>query len=105
MLMLQHLLFMTTALVVAANTSLTLNSPTDLSYTSQCGEYTYFEVSFPYPCQDLNVTVNALAGNPEIYVSKTLTSPTKRDLNWSAVQTDSLLINHFDPESSPGKVY
>lgn len=101
--MLRHLLFMISAVVVAASTSLTLDKPFDVSYTSQCGEYTYFEVDFPYPCKDLNISVVTLSGNPQIYVSNTLMYPTKRDLTWSAVETDSLVISYYDPESSPGK--
>jgi len=103
MLTLRHLLFMINTLAIAASVTLTLDKPSDTSYTSQCGEYTYFEVNFPYPCKDLNISVQALAGNPQIYVSKTLMYPKKRDLTWSVVQNDSLVINHFDPESSPGK--
>jgi len=105
MLMLLSALVLINSYLVAGNISLTLNQASETEYTSQCGEYTYFEVDFPYPCQDLNITVNALAGNPEIYASKTLIEPKKRDLTWTAVKTDHLVIDHYDPESSPGMYY
>jgi hypothetical protein len=75
-------------------------------YSLQCKKYQYFQVEFPYPCMDMNISVTTVNGSmPEIYVSKALQSPTKRDLTWSTVDKSYLLISHWDPESSPGWYY
>lgn len=90
----------------ATNTVLTLNAGYGSTfYTSGCSQYTYFQVDFPYPCHDLLIELMVASGQPEIYVSKVLTNPTKRDLTWSVVDGTSITISHWDPETSPGTYY
>lgn len=76
-------------------------SPDGIQNTT-CNEYSYFKVNFPYPCRDLNVSLDVFSGAPEIYISKLLAYPTKHDLTWSAVEISHFVISHWDPESSPG---
>lgn len=60
------------------------------------------------PCKDLNITVHAVNGEPDIYVSRDVSGkfsyPTKDSLTWAAFADGvySLLISHWDPNSSPG---
>ena len=93
------------------STTLNLESFYKTSYTVQCDAYEYFSVMFPYPCQDLIITLRPTQGNPEIYVLKADVNkdpyPTRDKLTWSASSREyySLSIGRFDPESSPGIYY
>lgn len=77
-------------------------------YTVSCNNYAYFRVNMTYACKDLNVTVNPLGGQPDVYVSRDFSGkfsyPQKSDLTWSAF-TDghfNVFISHWDTDSSPG---
>lgn len=91
--------------LTARSVPITLNEASDIVYGAVCDSYSYFEVEMPDPCQDLNITVIPLSGNPDIYVSRTRTEPTKRMLTWASVDDSSLMISHWDPESAPGTYY
>jgi hypothetical protein len=89
-------------------TEITLNDPpVNKVYSTNCGEYKYFSVYMSDPCKDLNITVIPLSGEPDIYVSKNDRYPTKEKLSWAAFAEGvyTLIISHWDAESSPGYYY
>ena len=96
---------------IGNSTTLNLESFYGTAYTVQCDAYEYFSVMFPFPCQDLIITLRAHQGNPEIYVSKADVNkdpyPTREKLTWSATAEHyyTLTIDRYDPESSPGIYY
>jgi hypothetical protein len=76
-------------------------------FATSCGTYSYYKLNFPYPCKDLNVTVNPTQGEPDVFISKTVMYPGSKDLTW-AVSADyqySIAISHWDASSSPGYYY
>lgn len=93
--------------IIFANTVIKLNHTDTTIYTTTCGTYSYYEVHFPFACEDLIISVNPIQGEPNIYVSYDISQPSKYDLTWSAnaVGEYSVKISHWDPESSIGTYY
>jgi hypothetical protein len=103
-----NLLFLFAILKSLSAIEIVLNDPpVNEVYATNCGEYKYFSVYMPDPCKDLNITVIPVSGEPDIYVSKKESYPSKEMLSWAAFAQGvyTLTISHWDPESSPGYYY
>ena len=100
------LLLFVASLTANTITLLTLNDSYGASFTTSCNEYSFFKAHMTESCNDLTISANVSAGEPDIYVSRR-SMPTKSSLSWAAYEDGDydVTISHWDPESSPGWYY
>lgn len=69
-----------------------------------CDQYTYYQVDFPYNCENLNIQVQSESSVPLILVSQSTQQPSVNDFTWSSFDA-LLLISASDPRFSRGVFY
>ena len=63
--------------------------------------YAYYQVAAGQPDQDLTIAVTSLAGDPDLYVSSTISLPTNSDFTWARAHLggDTITIAYEDSKS------
>ncbi|XP_022081188.1 uncharacterized protein LOC110974122 [Acanthaster planci] len=86
---------------------LTLNVESGL-YEVPCGEFRYFSVEVTDPCKDLRVRIQAIQGEPDLYISRGNDKfPTDKSLTWTSYNwgSEDLTVSSWDPEFEVGPFY